>query len=446
MALSAFLITIGILVIVHELGHYLAARAFNIKILTFSIGFGPKILKLKGKYNDWTVGLIPLGGYVRMLDEREQEVEPSQKKFCFNNKKPYQKILVALAGPIFNLLFAIIVYYILGIVGVSEVKPIIASINPYVGIQEAKLLKPNILINSIAGKKVSTWNEADKLFHLALSESDLVAVNITDQKSDIITNLTLDLHQERINYNKELYLETIGVYPYSYLAKISYIEPNSPAYNAGLKINDQIIGVNGVVNNNWFSIANQIRRSIDKPLIFDVKRQAIGDLTVKVQPVLQDNDGVLYGKVGIMPTLNQAQLAHNSFTYRYNVLNSIGYAIKSCYMIVAINLSFLRDMISGNMGVSNLGGPISIAKAGSSALEGGFKHFADFLAVISLGLAIMNLLPIPVLDGGHVVIYLVEWVIGHEVSHTLQGLIFRVGFVLVVGISLLAIYNDVLRL
>ena len=147
-----------------------------------------------------------------------------------------------------------------------------------------------------------------------------------------------------------------------------------------------------------------------------------------------------------MPTLDQKDIEKNSYIKRYNYLDGLVYAVKSCYMIASINLSFMVDILKGKMSASNLGGPIAIAKGSSDALHGGFKKFIDFLALISIGLGIMNLLPLPVLDGGHIVIYAIELVIGREVSHSVQMLIFKIGFILILGVSLFAIYNDILRL
>ncbi|MFN8769719.1 MAG: RIP metalloprotease RseP [Neisseriaceae bacterium] len=445
MAILAFLITIGILVIIHEFGHYVVARACNVKVLTFSIGFGPKLFNLKGKHNDWSISLIPLGGYIKMLDEREGEIKDEFKHLAFNRKKPWQKILIALAGPGFNILFAIIVYYILALTGIFTLKPIIMSINPLVQIGSVKQFNHDMYINKINGKSVLTWNDADKLFHLAVKKGDIVKLDVSES---VLTsrNVVLNLKQERINYNQNMYLETLGLYPYSYLPIISYVEPNSPAYNAGLKVGDEIIGINNILKPDWFVVLNEIRSSVDKTIYLRIKTKSSNEQLITLKPILENNDGTLYGKIGIMPTLNQKDLDKNSLVMKYGIVDGFTYAIKSCYSIIALNLSLLVDILSGHMSAANLGGPISIAKAGELALEDGIKKFADFLAIISLGLAIMNLLPIPVLDGGHLVIYIVEWIIGKEVSHKTQMLIFKIGFILVIAISLFAIYNDILRL
>ena len=441
MTILSFLITIGVLVIVHEFGHYIVARAFKVKVITFSIGFGPKIFNFAGKHNNWTISLIPLGGYVRMLDEREGDVHDGYKHLAFNRKAPWKKILIALAGPVFNILFAIIVYYAVALNGVSNLKPIVASVNPQFQIAEAKLFKPDMQISSVNGSPVTSWNEVDLLFHKAVKKNSIVKLGINNVESELILNLA----KLRQNYNKNMYLETLGVYPYSFLPIISYVEPNSPAYKAGIKIDDTIIAINELPTNNWFYISYIIRQSVDKNITLKIKRDKEEQI-IKIRPVLENNDGELYGKVGIMPTLDETQLAKNSYTQKYGILNGWAYAVNSCYSIIAINISFLGEMISGKMSLTNLGGPISIAKAGKNALHDGFKKFVDFLALISLGLAIMNLLPIPVLDGGHIVIYLVEWVTKKEVSYKTQMMIFKLGFVFIISLSVFAIYNDILRL
>ena len=444
MAIIAFLITIGVLVIVHEFGHYIIARLFKVKVITFSIGFGPKLFTIKSKHNDWSVGCIPLGGYVRMLDEREGDVPDALKSQAFNNKKPYQKILIALAGPLFNFLFAVMVYYVLAMYGVSELKPVIASINTKLVAINKLDLAPNTIINKINGENVYTWNEADKLFNESVKKSDIVNINYTESNAtthDVNFNLT----QTRQHFNDDVYFETLGLYPFKYLTKIVYVEPNSRAQNAGLKVNDEIVAVNGVKVTNWFMIAEIIRNSPEQSLNLLILRNNI-ESEIKVRPEFLNYDGEDIGKIGVMPSIDQDKIEKNTFIRKYNYIDSVNYAFSSCYSIISLNLSVLKSMLQGKMSVKNLGGPIAIASAGKKALHDGFKNFVDFLALISIGLGVMNLLPIPVLDGGHIVIYAIEWVIGHEVSHKAQMLIFKVGFILILAISALVIFNDILRL
>lgn len=438
-----FLLTLGILVVFHEFGHYVVARMFKVKVITFSVGFGPKLFTFKTKSNDWCISAIPLGGYVKMLDAREGEIPVGQEHLAFNYKKPWQKILIAFAGPFFNLLFAFLAYYFMALVGVNELKPIISSVNPELVAINQVNITANSTIQKINGIAVHSWQQADKLFNQQVQKSPMVQLGVTANNKE--SQIDLNLTQAVKHFHDELYLETIGLYPVSYLPIIAYIEPNSPAMKAHLQINDQIISINSQQIASWFEIAKTIQNSAGETLSIQVKRQD-KLLDVQVVPVSSDNDGQVVGKIGIMPTLNQKLLQEHSYTHKYNFLSAFSNAASSCYSVIVLNLSGFYAIAVGKISVNNLGGPISIAKASRGALASGIKDFVDFLALISIGLAIMNLLPIPVLDGGHILIYAIEWVIGKEVTHSMQILIFKISFVLVMGISILAIYNDILRL
>lgn len=444
LSILAFLITILIVVIVHEFGHYIFARLFKVKIFVFSVGFGPKLFSFKGKYNEWRLSTIPFGGYVKMLDEREGPVAKADQPFAYNNKKPYQKIIIASAGPIFNLLFAAIVYYCLAISGVPELKPIIASVNSEVAMLNNISFMPGTKINKINNALVTSWSGADRVFNRMAKYYELINLNVTTPGLQTRT-ITLNIKQMRKHFSQGLYLESLGLYPASYLPIISYVEPNSPAMHSGLQLGDQIVAINNIKMNNWFNIASYIKQTADQIVTIDVLRnnQTIG---IKVRPEITDNDGHVAAKIGIMPTLNDKELLQNSIVKKYSYISAFGYAINSCYSVISLNLSSLYDIFSGNGTLSNLGGPIMVAKVGGKAFSLGIKEFVNFLALISIGLALINLLPIPVLDGGHVLIYLVEWIIGKEVSYSLQNIIFMLGIILVVGISFIALYNDLLRL
>ena len=253
------------------------------------------------------------------------------------------------------------------------------------------------------------------------------------------------LIKAREHFNKNLHLEDIGLYPISYLPVISYIEPKSPAMQSGIKINDKIVAVDGKEINNWFVLANIIQNSVSKVLNISIIRNN-KPMNLNVTPIAVDNDGQVSAKLGIMPSVDTNLLVSNSFSYKYNILSGFKYAALSCYELVKLNITSIYSIISGHSSINNLGGPISIAKAANGALTNGATEFIDFLALISIGLGIMNLLPLPVLDGGHIIIYLIEWAIGKEVTYQTQSIIFKIGFVLIMGITIIAFYNDILRL
>lgn len=443
MALLGFLLTIGILVVIHEFGHYLFARLFKVKVITFSIGFGPKLFSWQGKNNQWKIGAIPLGGYVQMLDEREAPVTPELKHLAFNNKPPYQKLLIALAGPLFNILFAFIAYYFIGLYGVYNLKPVVASINPTSLVQNLEKISPGSTITKINGQAIDSWTQAETVFRNDLAHTDQVNFTLRVESA----NQQLQLNFNKYKNNRDDYsLTDLGLYPFKYIPVIGYTEPQSAATRAGIKEGDEVLKINGESVNNWFQISKLIKASPSEKLTFIIKRNNT-EISLPVIPdSINDEDGQIIGKIGIMPTLDNSLIEKNSFIKHYNPLNSLGYAYNACLNLAYNNITALWLMLNGDLSWHNLGGPVSIAKASKMAMHQGVKSFVDFLALISLSLAIMNLLPIPVLDGGHILIYSIEWLTGKPMAIQIQQLLFKFGVIVVLGVTFLALYNDFLKL
>lgn len=440
-----FLLSVGILITIHELGHYFFARLFKVKVLVFCIGFGPKLFGFKTKSNEWRISAIPLGGYVQMFDENAPtslSLTDQEKKMAFNSKPAYQKILIAFGGPLFNILFAIIIYYFFASSGVQQLKPIIADINPSIVKANHIDLKPGDNIQKINNILVTSWSSADDLFESLAKNSNVVHLQVKNK--GVVRNVNLNLTELKTRYPDTLYLETLGFYPISYLPVISYIEPHSVAYSLGLKVNDRIAKVNGQEMKNWFELAAIIKSSPGEQLATEIIRDH-ETIKLSIVPSTENSQGNLIGKLGIMPSIDEDQLQKNTFIQKYDSLAALSYAASACYNLVSLNLSGLMSIISGKSSIYNLGGPVSIAKVGAGAFGAGFKQFFSFLALISMGLAVINLLPIPALDGGHILIYVIEWIRGDKIPTSIQTLIFKLGFIFVISISLIAIYNDILR-
>lgn len=442
-ATIAFLLTISILVVIHEFGHYIFARIFGIKVLSFSIGFGPKLISWHSKSNEWRIGLIPLGGYVKMLDEREADVPEELKSQAFNNKKPWQKLLVAFAGPFFNILFAFCAYYGLGLYGIYTLRPIIQSVNPTPMIQSLDKIVESTTILKINNDKVISWNNADDLFAQNLKSAN--NINLTLEHESKIQEVNLDLTTFKKN-NDNTTLQGIGLYPFKYIATVGYTEPQSAAVEAGIREGDKIIAVNNTVIKNWFQLTEIIRNNPSKKLDILVQRDK-QELHFTVIPnSAYNDDGQIIGKIGIMPTLDTDLLVQNSYIKKYSFLSSFSYAGNACIDNIYSNLYMLTMIATNKVSWHNLGGPVSIAKASEGALHQGVKAFIDLLALISLSIALMNLLPIPVLDGGHILIYGIEWLIGKPIDNRIQNLLFTIGLFIVLSLTGIALYNDFLKL
>jgi regulator of sigma E protease len=443
LAVLGFLLTIGILVIVHEFGHYLFARLFKVKVISFSIGFGPKLLKWQGKHNQWCISAIPLGGYVQMLDEREATVSPELLPMAFNNKPPYQKLLIAFAGPLFNILFAFIAYYIMGLYGVYNLKATIQSINPTPMVQNLQQIPTNSTILSLNGQNVDSWNSAEEVFSDEIKHTSQLNLKLQIGAEQKIINLNLNKY---LDNSENPSLSNLGLYPFQYLPIISYVEPQSPAAKAGLREQDKVLQINQTPIKSWFTLAEVIRESPSNKLLFSIIRGHESQQLSIIPDSSEDDNGQLIGKVGIMPTLDASLLMQNSYIKNYSIFGSIGYAYNSCVNLMQTNLTMLSYMLQGKVSWHNIGGPVSIAKASQNAMHQGVKAFVDLLALISLSLAVMNLLPIPMLDGGHIVLYALEWLTGKKISNTTQQFLFKIGLIAILTISGLALYNDFLKL
>lgn len=443
MAIFGFLLTISILVVIHELGHYLFARLFNIKVISFSVGFGPCLIKWQGRHNEWCIRLLPLGGYVRILDEREGPIDHKLKPFAYNNKPPYQKLLVAFAGPLFNIIFAFLIYYSLGLYGVDTLKPNIQSVNPSNLVSGLDKLPVKSTILEINDHKVNSWSEAEDIFEHEVAISS--KVNIKFSNDNKTQTLDLDLKKFIENTDNQT-LTALGLYPINYLPIISYIEPQSPAAKAGLKENDIIAKIDNQALNSWFKISDTIRSSPGKNIQIEITRDGKQQQITVIPDSAIDDDGQIIGKVGIMPTLDSTNLLANSYIKRYGAFSSINYAYTSCYNLTLNNFTILYSMLQGKVSWHNLGGPVTIAKASQNALAHGVKTFVDLLALISISLAIMNLLPIPILDGGHILLYSIEWIRGKPITNAAEQLLLKLGLAIVLTITGLALYNDVLKL
>lgn len=447
LSILAFLLTIGILVVVHEYGHYLFARMFKVRVLTFSIGFGPKIFSYQTKSNEWRLSLIPFGGYVRMLDEREGYVADNEKHFAFNNKHPYQKILISFAGPLFNILFAIVIYYFIAIYGTTQVKPVISSFNPNLiqNTLKVSITTPSQIIE-IDGYKPISWADADKKFNRTVMTKPMFNLQLQSASTANIQTVPVNGETLRRHFSADAYLETMGLYPVSYIPIIAYVEPRSVADKSGLKVGDKIVAINSKPVTNWFFVADTIHSSSGVQIKLKVSRGG-KELDYVVTPIgKNDSSGQLVGMLGIMPTLDEKLLQQNSFTQRHDMLSSLYYAVNECYRVIQFNLKSIYQILTGIVSAYNLGGPITIAKIGAGAIHDGVSQFAEFLALISIGLAIMNLLPIPVLDGGHILIYIIELIINKPLPNSIVEFIFKLGFVFVLGLSLFAVFNDMMRL
>ncbi len=444
------IVALGLLVTFHEFGHYWVARRCGVRVLRFSVGFGRALWsRTAADGTEYRIAAIPLGGYVKMLDERETPVQPDQRDQAFNRKPVGQRIAIVAAGPIFNLIFAVAAFWLMFVVGIPETRPVLG---PTTGMAAEAGLRENDMIVRIDQRRVETWTHT--LLGLIPPALDRRAVTLEVEGPDgQRRELRLPLDRVSASYSEENTLEYLGLSPWraDLPPMIGSVASGSPAEAAGLRENDLIIGINNENVSGWQDIATLIPRlagASDEQtptLLLQIERDG-RLLEFELQPEIQQGRPI----IGIQapepgPEL-QAEFDRTFTLVRHGPVQALGEATSETWRLTSATLGLLGRMVTGKASLSNLSGPITIAQMAHSSARLGLTRFLFFLGLISLSLAIINLLPIPMLDGGHLMYYFAEIVKGSPVSEQTQIIGQYIGLLMVIGLMSLAIFNDILRL
>ena len=447
--LAAFVVALGPLVVIHELGHYWVARWCGVKVLRFSIGFGkPLHTWVRGTdRTEWVLAAVPLGGYVKMLDEREGTVAADELPRAFNRQNVWKRIAIVVAGPAANLLMAIFLYWILFVHGVPGIRPVVDTPMQATAAASAGFQKGDV-IRSIDGEATLTWQEArwELLKHAV--RKDVVEIQTTaDDGSAVVRRLDMsgltakDLDGDFIRALGLSRFQPRGV------PEITALTPGGAAERAGLKVGDEILVIDNVRIESADQATSMIRARPGQAIIIEVRRNQAMVSPMQVTPdKVADTDGRLIGRIG-----TALQPARQVFEkYRVNVsygpVDSLGKAVLKTWDTSIFSLKMLGKMLIGQVSLKNLSGPITIADYAGQSAKLGWIPYLTFLAVISISLGVLNLLPIPLLDGGHLMYYIAEIFKGSPVSETTMEIGQRVGLGLLLLMMAFAIYNDVNRL
>jgi len=435
----AFVVALGILIIVHEFGHYLAARLCNIKVLRFSVGFGKPIAswRLGRDGTEWSLAAVPFGGYVKMLDEREGEVEPGELGRAFNRQNVWKRFFVVVAGPTFNLLFAILVYSTLFMHGLPELRPVIAQ--PAAGTLAAKAGFSNgDTLTAIDGKHVRTWGDVRwQVVQGALQHKILSVETLSEHRE--ISVLTLDLRGVKDDQLEGDLLADLGLRLYRPNPVLGKIAEGSPAARAGLEAGDKVTRVDDQPVKTWEELVLAIRARPEQALTLTVLRDG-AKLAIKVTPEAKELNGKRIGQIG-------AAAADRMFVrIHYGPVEALAKGAQKTYDIAALSFSMIGKMLLGQISWRHLSGPVTIADFAGQSAQLGWIPYVNFLALISISLGVLNLLPIPLLDGGHLMYYTLEIIKGSPVSERAMELGQRVGLTLLLVMMAFAFYNDLNRL
>ncbi|ROM16020.1 RIP metalloprotease RseP [Pseudomonas protegens] len=440
------LVALGVLVTFHEFGHFWVARRCGVKVLRFSVGFGMPLLRWHDRRGtEFVIAAIPLGGYVKMLDEREGEVAAEELDQSFNRKSVRQRIAIVAAGPIANFLLALVFFWALAILGSQQVRPVIGDVEA--GSIAAKAgLSAGQEIVAIDGEPTTGWAAVNLQLVRRLGESGALQVLVREQGATVDSPRQLELDKWLKGADEPDPIRSLGIRPWrpALPPVLAELDPKGPAQAAGLKTGDRLLALDGQSLNDWQQVVDWVRVHPDTKIVLHVERDGAQiDVPVTLASRGESKAPNGYLGAGVKAVDWPPQMLRE---VSYGPLEAIGEGARRTWTMSVLTLESLKKMLFGELSVKNLSGPITIAKVAGASAQSGIADFLNFLAYLSISLGVLNLLPIPVLDGGHLLFYLIEWARGRPLSDRVQGWGIQIGISLVVGVMLLALVNDLGRL
>ena len=439
-SVGGFILAIGVLVAFHEFGHYWVARRCGVRVLRFSIGFGKPIWTRRAADGvEWSVSAIPLGGYVKMLDGREADVPPEQAHEAFNHQPVGKRALIVAAGPAFNFLLAAAFYWVVFVLGVQGMKSVIAT--PPSGTLAADAgLQAGDTVLSVAGQATPTWQVLHtELIDRALDQQTVQAEVLSAQGEQ--RQVALDLGKVRVD--PEVLFTDLGLRPYDppVPALIAEVVPGQPAALAGFRAGDRLLSANGDTIGSWQQWAAWVRERPGEVVSVAFERNGVEQ---QRELILADIEG--QGRFGASVAMPADLWQDLRAEHRLSVLAAAPAAVAQTWQMSALTLKMLWRMVLGEVSLKNVSGPIQIAQVAGFSAQVGLVSFLSFMAVVSVSLGVLNLLPVPMLDGGHLLYFGVEAVKGSPVSERVLEAGTRGGLLFLVALMSLAFYNDIVRL
>ena len=443
----AAILLLGPLIAIHEFGHYFVARKLGVKVLVYSIGFGPTILKWTSKKSgiQYQLSALPLGGYVKMLDEREENVAEADLPYAFNRQHPWKRIVIVAAGPLINLIFAILLFWLLFLPSQEQLNTRVGKVLADTPAAAAQM-QVGDKITAIDGTPVTTWEKLN--FALVDRVGETGKIQVQAERAGEIKTFSLPI-QNFLNDQSQSPLDVLGFTPYrpQIPAIVSKLSEDGAAIRQGMQEGDQIVAIDGVKMNDWYDVVQVVQASPEKLLKVDVLRNnQVQQLEVMPQGK-RDNMGNVSGVLGVQSDPGKIVIPEDyKQTIQYSPSEALFMAVDKTGQLSSMILNSIVKMVRGLIGLDNLSGPITIAKVAGQSAEMGWQTFISFMALMSVSLGILNLLPIPMLDGGHLVYYFIELIRGKPVSEQIQLVGLKIGMVLLGSMMLLALFNDFMRL
>src|SRR5688572_18773401 len=444
----AFVVALGCLIVVHEFGHYLVARACGVKVLRFSVGFGKPLWarRLGHDATEWVVAAFPLGGYVKMLDEREGEVAPADLPRAFNRQSVWRRIAIVVAGPAANFLLAIVLYWALFLHGIPGLKPVVGAPAANTAAHHAGFTAGDTLLK-IGGEPVATWQDARWVFLQRAVQKVVVAVEVRSasgatetRRIDLSALTPADLDSD--------FLRSLGLARIQPVLKpvVGEVVKGGAAQRGGLRAGDEIVTVSNKRIESWDQVVQLVREHPGAALMMEVRREGALQPALAVTPDAVTENERKIGRIGAAPRVDRAALADMIVEVRYGPVESFARALDKTWDTSVFSLKMLGKMIVGEVSLKNLSGPITIADYAGQSAQSGATSYLLFLALISISLGVLNLLPIPLLDGGHLMYYVLEIFKGRPISDRAMEIGQHVGMALLFTLMAFALYNDIYRL
>lgn len=445
-SLVAFIVALGILITVHEFGHFWVARRCGVTVERFSIGFGRALWRRRDKRGtEYVIAAIPLGGYVKMLDERVDTVAPERRHEAFNHKKIWQRAAIIAAGPLANFIFAVFAYWLVFLIGVPSFRPVIGEVTPNSIAAQAEI-SPGMELKSVDGIETPDWDSV-RLELIGKIGNSQTSVGVAPFGSYPIERKSLDLRDWRFEPDKQDPIVALGIIPLGPRIEtvLAQVQNASAAAKAGLQAGDRIVKVDGQPVGRWQNFAMHVRDNPGKPVSLEIDRQGESLAMTLIPDEKPVGKGEVEGFAGVVP--NVTPLPEEYKTIRqYGLFPAVYQAGEKTWQLMKLTVSMLGKLVTGDVKLNNLSGPISIAQGAGMSAEYGLIYYLMFLALISVNLGIINLFPLPVLDGGHLLFLAIEKLKGGPVSERVQDFSYRIGSILLVLLMGLALFNDFSRL
>ncbi|MBA1262822.1 RIP metalloprotease RseP [Stutzerimonas stutzeri] len=444
--LAGTLVALGVLVTFHEYGHFWVARRCGVKVLRFSVGFGRPLVRWHDRQGtEFVIAAIPLGGYVKMLDEREGDVPPALLDQTFNRKTVKQRFAIVSAGPLANFLLALVFFWALALLGSEQIRPVVGAVEAGSLAERAGLISGQEIIE-VNGKPTSGWAEVNLQLIRRLGESGSLDMRVRSLGSTQEQSIRLELNDWLRGAEEPDPIGSLGIRPWrpAIAPVVAQLDLEGPAQAAGVRLGDRLVSLDGEPLQEWQEVIDRVRLLPGKSAQLEVEREGRRlelPLTLATRGEGEDLRGYLGAGVAAGEWPDDMLR-----TISYGPLEAIGEGLRRTWAMSLLTLDSLKKMLFGELSVKNLSGPITIAKVAGASAQSGLGDFLNFLAYLSISLGVLNLLPIPVLDGGHLLFYLVEWVRGRPLSDRVQGWGVQIGISLVIGVMLLALVNDIGRL